>query len=65
MNMKTFFFLMNEERMKKTLKRWCHAHNVEDYTNMVRCTHPEKYILHMDLDLRSVENATMTKWTDF
>ena len=36
-----------------------------DYTNMVRCTHREKYILHMDLDLRSVENATMMKWTDF
>lgn len=34
-------------------------------TNMVRCTHQEKYILHMDLDLRFVENATMVKWTDF
>lgn len=65
MNMKMFFFLMNAERMKMIWKRWCHAHNVADYTDMARCTHREKYILHMDLDLRSVENATMMKWTDF
>lgn len=36
-----------------------------DCINMVKCTHQEKYILHMDLDLRYVQNATMTKRTGF
>lgn len=37
----------------------------EEYSDSVRCTHREKYILHMDLDLQSVQNVTMAKRTDF
>lgn len=37
----------------------------EDMEKMVPCTHREKYILHMDSDMRSVQNVTMAKRTDF
>lgn len=50
---------------EEDMEKMCHVHNVEDYTNMVRCTHREKYILHTDLDMRYVQNVTMMKWTDF
>lgn len=37
----------------------------EMYTSSVKCTHQEKYILHMDLDMRYAQNVTMVKRTDF
>lgn len=50
-----------EEDMEKMVP----CASVADYTNMVRCTHREKYILHMDLDMRYAQNVTMAKRTDF
>ena len=50
---------------EEDMERWCHVHNVEEYSDSVRCTYREKYILHMDLDMRYVQNVTMAKRTDF